>query len=411
MNTEYFINNPSAFSTAFSFAPIPAQKLTKEKFGGKEINSGTRVKDDGSIEFCLYAPSAETVIVKIDKLGSKLYQAKMNYAIEPLCKRDYPVEYTLELSKGDDGCYRGVMEWTPLLSGYCKYTYVVDGLAIVDPYSPVTGGNMGCKNFIEVPDKEMEDILVKDVPHGAVTIDIYWSSVMNKWIRQLVYTPPGYRQSKESYPVVYLHQGLGGSETEWVYDGKVPQIMDNLIADGKAVKAIIVMNDGMHRTNDEDPKRYDGFLRMIKQDTIPFVESNYRCKADKWNRALAGLSMGGMQACKGGLENPDLFAWLGLISSAIRMRDTDLDFEDNEFLNILADRKKTENEYKLIYRINGIGELNRDPVVLGDEDWIKEHGVDKYSCYKREILRENGGEHDWTTFRHGFRDFMTEVFK
>jgi enterochelin esterase-like enzyme len=257
----------------------------------------------------------------------------------------------------------------------------------------------------------MEDILVRDVPHGSVTEDVYWSSVMDRWVRQLVYTPPGYRQSTDTYPVVYLHQGRSESETGWVYSGKVPQIMDNLIADGRAVASIIVMNDGMYRTPEDEELRYDGFIEMICKDTIPYVQANYRCKEDKWNRALAGLSMGGMQASQGGLSHPELFAWLGLFSCSIRPRDTQLDFDQNHYLDILKDRERAQREYKLIYRANGIGELMRDIVILDDDAWLEKNGVVDLSCYRRSIIRESGGEHDWSTFRRAFRDFMQEAFR
>ena len=405
------LDNPSMHATALQFVPIPVQRLSKEKFGGEVIESGARIQANGDVKFCIYAPTAESVKIEVRMLAAKKFQQQVNYDREILCPRGHKDEHeTIELVKDERGCFNGILPWSSLNCGYQQLKVFVDGVFVVEPHMAVSYG-AGFANFVEVPDPDMEYILVKDVPHGSVTIDTYWSEVMNQWVRQFVYTPPGYRQSDEKYPVVYLHQGRTESETGWTFSGKVPQIMDNLIADGRAVPAIVVMNDGMYRTPEDEELKYDGFINMILEDTIPYVEANYRCICDKWHRALAGLSMGGMQASQGGLGHPETFAWLGLFSCSIRPRDTQEDYDKNLYLNILKDKERAEAEFKLIYRANGLGELMRDITILEDDDWIEKNNIPELSCYRRSIIKECGGEHDWSTFRRAFRDFMGLAFK
>lgn len=408
---DAYVKNPSLYMTELNFTPIPDQRTARAK-DAPTIKTGALIQPNGDVLFRIFAPEATSVVVEAARMALKIFQAEVNYAREPLVARGHKDEnLIIPMTKQENGCFEGTLPYSPLVAGYRTIHVMIDGVEVVYPYIPVCYSGDKYSNYIEVPDPGLEDLLIKDVPHGSVTADIYWSSVMNSWVRQLVYTPPGYRQGSDSYPVVYLHEGRSELETTWTSCGKVPQLMDNLIAAGKAVPAIIVMNNGMLRTPEDEGIKYDGFLRMICEDTIPYVEANYRVKTDKWNRALAGLSMGGMQACKGGLSHPELFAWLGLFSCSIRMRDVELDFDKSEYLKILLRPEEAEREYRLIYRANGIGEQMRDQVVLDDDDWIEANGVDKLKCYKREVLMENGGEHEWSTFRRCFYNFMQLAFR
>lgn len=410
---ESALKNRAFSMAAHNFEPIPEAPITRER-NAPTTKLGAIVQSNGDVLFRVLAPTASSVVIDVSRMAMKQFQFEANYDIEKLLNgggNGPEKNLMLELDKKDNGIFEGTLKYCSIVAGYRSFHLLIDGVEVVDPYSPVCFGGDKYSNFIEVPDPTFEEIMINDVPHGSVTVDVYWSSVMNNWVRQLVYTPPGYRQSEESYPVVYLHEGRSQLETEWTYCGKVPQIMDNLIAEGRAVPAIIVMNNGMLRTPEDGTEKYDGFLRMISEDTIPYVEANYRVKADKWNRALAGLSMGGMQACQGGLSRPDLYAWLGMFSCSIRLRDISRVFEENHHLDILLDRDRTEKEYKLLYRANGIGERNRDKVILDDDAWISEHGIDQYDNYIREIIDANGGEHEWTTFRRSFCRFMELAFK
>lgn len=406
-----YLENPSLTLTELNFDPIPEQKLWRGRNAPK-LKTGALVQQNGDVLFRILAPTASEVVIEVSRLAQKYYQQAVGYDKDKLIEGSHmEKDLKLPLAKQDNGCFEGTLKYSPIVAGYRSLHVHIDGAEVIYPYIPVCYIGDHYSNFIEVPDPAFEDLLIRDVPHGSVSTDIYWSKVMNRWVRQLVYTPPGYRQSAESYPAVYLQEGRTELETAWVSGGKVPQLMDNLIAAGKAVPAIIVMNNGMLRTPEDGTERYDGFIRMICEDTIPYVEANYRVKADKWNRGFAGLSMGGMQACQGGLSHPELFAWLGLFSCSIRMRDVELDFAKNEHLKLLLDRETAEKEFRLIYRANGIGEQRRDQIILDDDDWIKEKRIDSLGCYRREVIRENGGEHEWTTFRRSFYNFIQMTFR
>ena len=409
------IENLSASATAHILERIPPQRCGDPTDAcARTEETGPRVQPNGDVLFRFYAPTAAAFEIEIPFASQKKLADEHGYDPEYLCAHAQPwmgyPNYRLALEKKGD-FFEGVLPYSKYVAGRCPFIVHIDGVRAVEPHSPVFFyGDRFC-NFVELPDPAMEETLINKVPHGAVTTDLYWSDVMQTTVRQLVYTPPGYRQCGDKYPVIYLHQGRADRETGWVCSGKVPEIMDNLIAAGKAKPAIIVMNNGMLRTPEDGTEKYDGFLRMIVEDTIPYVEANYRCKADKWHRGLAGLSMGGMQACKGGLEHPELFSSLGLFSCSIRMRDVELDFDRSSHLAILRDPAHTAAEYQLIFRGNGIGETARDPVVLEDDKWLHDHGVDQLACYKRVIYTENCGEHDWSTFRRCFRDYAQIAFQ
>lgn len=416
MDFTPWIENCSTFSTAHIFDPLPDQRFgSAVDRTSTTVKTGARIQPNGDVFFRVYAPTARSVEVQFPQVSAKMMYEEHDYDPEYLVAHAQPwmglPEYSLALEKSGD-FFEGTLPYSKLVASRRAFYLYIDGVQVVEPHMPVTFGSDRFGNFVEIPDPGFEDILIQDVPHGSVTVDLYWSSIMDRWVRQLVYTPPGYRQSADTYPVVYLHQGRSDTETAWVHNGKVPEIMDNLIAQGKALPAIIVMNNGMLRTPEDGTEKYDGFIEMICRDTIPYVEANYRCKADKWHRGLAGLSMGGMQACQGGLSHPELFSSLGLFSCSIRMRDVELDFDKNRHLDLLrGGPDRAEQEYKLIYWGNGIGEIARDPVVQEDEEWIRNHGVDRLRCYKRTVFRENCGEHEWSTFRRCFHDYIQLAFR
>ncbi|MCD8389411.1 MAG: hypothetical protein LUC21_04500 [Oscillospiraceae bacterium] len=416
MDFTEWIENPSTHSTAHIFDPIPPQRFgSAVDKTSTTVDTGAQILQNGDVRFKIYAPSARTVEIRFPQLTAKQMYEAHHYDAAYLTKHAQPwmglPEYTLTLEREDD-FFTGILPYSHVTRSHRHFRVFIDGVHVLEPHMPVCFNGDCYENYVEIPDPDMKDILLQNIPHGSVTTDVYWSSVMNRLVRQLIYTPPDYRQSGSTYPVIYLHQGRSDTETGWVYSGKVPEIMDNLIAAGRAVPAIIVMNNGMLRTAADGTERYDGFLEMICKDTIPYVEANYRCKTDKWNRGLAGLSMGGMQACQGGLSHPELFSSLGLFSCSIRLRDIELDFEQNQHLAMLrGDLKRVEAAYRLIYRGNGIGEIARDPVIMEDDAWLAEHGVDQLSCYRRTVFSDNCGEHEWSTFRRCFHEYMQLAFR
>lgn len=268
--------------------PISAQPQTRSKdeagLPGKrgELNVRTasypRLLPDNSMEFKINAPEANSVQVD---LGKKY-----------------------DLTKNSDGEWIG---WTePLSPGFHYYFIIIDGVRVSDPSSESFYGCSTHTSGVEIPYAEGDNrFYLADVPHGDVRIKRYYSSTAGDWRRMFIYCPPGYDQSSSKYPVLYLQHGGGEDERGWSQQGRTDIILDNLIAEKRAEPMLIVMADG----NSSD------FESELLKDVIPFVEQNFKVYTDREHRALAGLSMGGIQTLDIGIPNLDKFAYLGVFSS------------------------------------------------------------------------------------------------
>jgi len=215
----------------------------------------------------------------------------------------------------------GVWEVTTdsISEGFHYYSMIIDGVAVVDPASETFYGMGRMASGFEMPFAGDDYYAERDVPHGDVRMKRYYSTVTGTWRRMYVYTPPGYdANTSDRYPVLYILHGGGEDERGWGTQGKTDLILDNLIAEKKARPMIIVMMDGNLGSGG-----LAGFgeqvLRMfeseLKQAVIPFVENNFRASKEPHNRALAGLSLGGLQTLYAGVKNTDMFSYLGVFSS------------------------------------------------------------------------------------------------
>jgi enterochelin esterase family protein len=217
-------------------------------------------------------------------------------------------------------------ESAPQDEGFHYYQLWVDGAAVPDPGSLYFYGASRWGSGIEIPAKDQDFYALKNVPHGQVIELPYFSKENNTMRRCFIYTPPGYnKDTQKRYPVLYLQHGGGEDETGWPSQGHANLIMDNLIAEGKAVPFIIVMDNGTWRmpqrpANGERPAQWppegwaDGFKNTLLKDIIPMIDASYRTLADSQNRAMAGLSMGGMQTRAITLANSDVFSHVGIFS-------------------------------------------------------------------------------------------------
>ncbi len=202
--------------------------------------------------------------------------------------------------------------------GFHYYSLLIDGVAVADPASEAFYGMGRMASGIEIPDKDVAFYAMKDVPHGDIRIKRYLSKATNTWREMYVYTPPGYDKSTENYPVLYLLHGGGEDQRGWATQGKTDMILDNLIAEKKAKPMVIAMLDGnvsaggLAGFNENVLKAFENELKL---GAIPFVESNFRVATDAKNRALAGLSMGGLQTLYAGIKNNNMFSSLGVFSS------------------------------------------------------------------------------------------------
>ncbi|HPH89350.1 MAG TPA: alpha/beta hydrolase-fold protein, partial [Ferruginibacter sp.] len=203
--------------------------------------------------------------------------------------------------------------------GFHYYSLLIDDVAVADPASQTFYGMGRMASGIEIPFAGGDYYALKDVPHGDIRIKKYFSKVTNSWRQLYLYTPPGYdARQEEKYPVLYILHGGGEDQTGWATQGKTDLIIDNLIAAKKTSPMLVVMMDGNLGSGG-----FAGFgeqsLRMFEnellQSVIPFIETNYRVATEPNKRALAGLSMGGLQTLYAGIKNTDKFSYLGVFSS------------------------------------------------------------------------------------------------
>ena len=227
------------------------------------------------------------------------------------------VKYLME--KDGNGFWTGISE--PQDEGFHCYQLVIDSAQVPDPGSKFYYGALRWGSGVEVPAKDQEFYSLKDVPHGHVHEVLFPSKSTNTSRLAFVYTPPGYTKELEKrYPVLYLQHGWGENETSWIRQGRVNMIMDNLIAEEKVKPFIVVMTYGM--TNET---RFGGlrsfkiepFEAVIVKELIPYVDANFRTLSDQPNRAMAGLSMGGMETKTITLRNLDLFSHICLFSGGV----------------------------------------------------------------------------------------------
>jgi len=223
------------------------------------------------------------------------------------------------LTKNDAGVWEVTVG--PVPAGAYRYTFNVDGVATLNPRSPVTSeSNTNVWSMVVVPGSDTMD--TKNIPHGAVAAVPYYSTALKRDRRMHIYTPPGYELGREKYPVFYLLHGAGDSDDAWWTVGRAGIIFDNLLAAKKMKPMIVVMPAG--HTNPPPPaagaapaNATDEFVSDFLTDVMPYVEKNYRTINDRNNRAIAGLSMGGSQTLFAAIPNLDKFAYIGVFSSGL----------------------------------------------------------------------------------------------
>ena len=290
--------------------------------------------------------------------------------------------------------------------GFHYYSLLIDGVALADPASETFYGMGRMASGIEIPFADGEYYSVKDVAHGDVRIKRYYSPVTNSWRRFYIYTPPGYdHDTNNKYPVLYIQHGGGEDERGWTMQGNTDLIIDNLIAEKKALPMLVVMMDGNFGSGG-----IAGFgepvLKMfeneLKQVVIPFVEKNYHVKTDGNSRALAGLSMGGLQTLYAGIRNSQLFAYLGVFSSGWFANRPEISNPQYEFMK--NNTALINGNLKSLWVSMGGKEdiaYNNCKIMLGKFD---ELGV-KYT------YSEYPGGHTWPVWRNNLYNFAQLLFR
>lgn len=280
--------------------------VPKEDFRPNELNQPGQeypmVNSEGYARFRIDAPTAKSVIVSLGLGG-----------------RGGTV-----LRKDKDGVWTGTTEG-PMDEGFHYYHLTIDGATVNDPGTNNYYGSTRWESGIEIPAHDRDFYALKNVPHGNVQQVIFNSPSTGEQKRAFVYTPAEYSANpKKKYPVLYLQHGWGEDETAWSNQGHANLIMDNLIAEGKCKPFIIVMTYGMTnnaRFGTINSFNYKDFETVLVDELIPFIDSNFRTIPDKKHRAMAGLSMGGMETKNITLARPEVFDYYGLLSGGIYTPD------------------------------------------------------------------------------------------
>ena len=289
------VTSAACFSQASQSAPAEDFKPSALNQPGQEY---PQVNSQGYARFRIKAPKADSVRVSLG-LGGR--------------------GGTI-LTKGEDGFWTGTTAG-PMDEGFHYYNVTIDGGKFNDPGALNYYGSIRWESGIEIPAHDQDFYALKEVPHGNVQQVLFPSKSTSTSRRAFVYTPPGYEKDKsKKYPVLYLQHGWGEDETAWSNQGHANLIMDNMIAEGKIKPFIIVMTYGM--TNEVKMGgmrnfKIDGFQTVLTDELIPYVDANFRTMANRDNRAMAGLSMGGMETKTITLNKPDVFGYYGLLSGGI----------------------------------------------------------------------------------------------
>ncbi|HOT14589.1 MAG TPA: alpha/beta hydrolase-fold protein [Bacteroidales bacterium] len=307
-----------------------------------------------------------------------------------------------DMVKGEDGVWEVTTD--SLSEGFHYYTLIIDGVSVADPASETFYGMGRMASGIEVPFKGDGYYAIKNVPHGEISIKRYFSNVTRSWRNLYIYKPAGYDQNtSEKYPVLYLLHGGGEDERGWATQGKTDLILDNLIAEKKAKPMLVVMMDGNFNSQAFGEEVLKTFEAELKLSVIPFVEKNYRAETDAQHRALAGLSMGGLQTLYAGVNNYSLFAYLGVFSSGwIVPMQADLANKQYDFMKANADA--INSNVKQFWVSQGGKEdiaWNNCQVMIKKFDELKI----KYT------YSEYPGGHTWPVWRNNLYNFAQLLFK
>ena len=348
-----------------------AQEAIKEDFKPSSLNQPGKeypmVNSQGYARFRVEAPDAKSVVVSLGLGGSG----------------------GTVLQKAEDGSWMGTTAG-PMDEGFHYYHLTIDGGVVNDPGALNFYGSCRWESGIEIPAHDQDFYALKNVPHGNVQQILFHSPSTNSERRAFVYTPPTYGKDNKRYPVLYLQHGWGEDETAWTNQGHANLIMDNLIAEGKIDPFIIVMTYGM--TNEIKFGGLGGFTAkefetVLVDELIPYIDSHFNTIADKEHRAMAGLSMGGMETHTITLRRPEVFSYYGLLSGGV--------YTPQE----IADK----NQVKLIFLSCGSKE-GPDRIKAAAET-LKAAGFNAVSHISE------GTAHEFLTWRRGLYTMAPLLFK
>lgn len=378
--------------------------MNAQEVGQTERLVSPELEADNSVVFRIKAPKAENVTL------SGNWMPMVPNGDQGMIRQ------TVELAKDDMGVWTTTVG--PLASELYGYTFLVDGVTTLDPSNlkVARDGIFRTESLLYVPGEASDLYWAKTGPKGSVHQIWYDSPNLDLTRRMFVYTPPGYHESTEEYPVLYLLHGGGGDEEAWPTLGAAPTIMDNLINSGKAEPMIVVMTNGnpsqasaitvTPKLPNVEPSGNNMasmlFEKSLVNDVIPYIEANFKVKANKDNRALTGLSMGGLQTMNTSFTNPDLFNYIGVMS---------MGFADLSRFGIEVDHSKRAQQ------ILDLKEANPKLywIACGKDDFLYESVVTMREALDKQdfeyTYRESTGGHTWTNWRIYLSEFAPMLFK
>lgn len=370
------------FSRAQQAVPDTSFEVATSNQPGKQY---PQVHSDGRVRAGVLAPDAQKVQLDI---GGKKY----------------------DLTKNEKGFWTG--ESLPQDPGFHYYQLNIDGASVPDPGSLYFYGAGRWGSGVEVPAPDQDFYALKNVPHGMLSEKWYLSNITGAWRRCFVYTPAAYSSNtQERYPVLYLQHGSFEDETGWGNQGKAGIILDNLIAGGKAVPMIIVIDNGYAYLPGQGPTAINPrpasiFEDVLIKEIIPMIDAGFRTKTDRMYRAIAGLSMGANQTMRVIMNNPDKFAWYGGFSGTSNYPSKDpidpVTFLDGKFKN----GESVNKSLRLLWLGLGTKEPNPFPGSVGAfRAMLDKQGI-KYLYYQ-----SAGTAHEWLTWRRDLREFASLIFK
>ena len=353
----------------------------------------TQVLPDRRVTFRLIAPNANAVQVLIGVKSSV---------------HEFQGTTTTDMTK-DLGMWTVTLG--PFEPNLYEYFFNVDGLQIADPGNTTPSPDWKIDtSLLLVPGNPLLD--TQNVAHGTVREETYYSTSLGKQRRLLVYTPPNYdRFPRSPLPVLYLYQGWRGTRYGWVTGGRLPEILDNLLAEGKAVPMIVVVPEANALDLEtlgngrERPDAYDfgenesAVDRELFHDIAPFIEAHYNISDDSRERAIAGLSMGGFQAIETGIVHLGYFSWIGAFSpgplgSAI----------SDEFINALKDPDKINENLRLFEIVIGDNDSMTGPANTAFESQLGALNI-------KHVYTVIPGTHSWFVWRPALSKFLQEIFR
>ena len=353
----------------------------------------SQVLPDKHVTFRLLAPKANTVDVILG-IKSGPYEAQGST--------------TAAMTKDANGIWSVTLG--PLEPNLYEYQFRLEGRKIADPGNDMPKPQRQVDtSLLLIPGTPPDFLDVQNGAHGTMRDETYYSTTLGKNRRVLVYTPPSYDRSHAPLPVLYLYHGFWDTRYSWVTEGRLAQILDNLLAEGKAVPMIVVVPEA-HALPPEDIPGPDNTPYLAKNqravdeelfhDIIPFIETHYNISDEPRERAIAGLSMGGLQAIETGIVHLGYFRWIGAFSPGVRPAALSDDFQ-----NALEDGEKI-NKSLLLFDI-----------VSGDDDKLVGEDVTKFEDRLKQASVQHvytllpGGTHSMFVWRAALHSFLQQIFK